>query len=276
MSTQIQNFYESFLTRNWTATTGDFNVSVAPTISEGIIVISPSSRTLREIVRFTATGTNAYGPFVRVSNIAHRGLGGTTAQSHTIGEKVRMNITAEHWTEMQDDIDSIVASGLPAGSLGDVMYHNGSNWGVSNFNEDLLTEDKIRTATVTLSSADILALHTTPKELLPAPGAGKINVVDEVIFSFTTGSVAYTGTGILRVLYTGDTTTNYLTNYGPAAVLTNSSYRIIGVYPNAEANTEYTLLTAGINNGVTLGTNSAFITGDGTLKVFIKYRILTL
>lgn len=111
MSTQIQNFYEATCTRNWTATTGDFNVSVLPTISEGIIVISPSSRTLREIVRFTATGTNAYGPFVRVSNIAHRGLGGTTAQSHTIGEKVRMNITAEHWLEMQTDINNIVAAG---------------------------------------------------------------------------------------------------------------------------------------------------------------------
>lgn len=113
MSTQIQNFYEATITRNWTSTTGDFNVSVAPSISEGIIVISPSSRTLREIVRFTATGTNAYGPYVRISNIAHRGLGGTTAQSHTIGEKIRMNITAEHWTEMQTEIDEIVAQGSP-------------------------------------------------------------------------------------------------------------------------------------------------------------------
>lgn len=128
MSTQIQNFYESQITRNWTATTGDFNVSVAPTISEGIIVISPSDRVRREIVRFTATGTNAYGPFVTVSNIAHRGLGGTTAQVHTIGEKVRMNITAEHWTEIQDDIDSIVAGGLPAGSEGKVIVHNGTTW----------------------------------------------------------------------------------------------------------------------------------------------------
>lgn len=132
MSTEIQNFYEATITRNWTATTGDFNVSVAPTISEGIIVISPSSRTLREIVRFTATGTNAYGPFVTISDIAHRGLGGTTAQVHSIGEKVRMNITAEHWTEMQDDIDSIVAAGLPAGSEGQAIVHNGTTWVAGN------------------------------------------------------------------------------------------------------------------------------------------------
>ena len=111
MSTQIQNFYEATCTRNWTATTGDFNVSVAPTISSGIIVISPSSRTLREIVRYTATGTNAYGPFVTVSNIAHRGMGGTTAQVHTIGEKVRMNITAQHWDELAQ-----VESGIEAPS----------------------------------------------------------------------------------------------------------------------------------------------------------------
>lgn len=120
MSTQIENFYESQITRNWTATTGDFNVSVAPTISEGIIVISPSSRTLREIVRYTATGTNTYGPFVRVSNVAHRGLGGTTAQVHSIGEKVRMNITAEHWDEVSLVSSGIVAPATTPTKIGDI------------------------------------------------------------------------------------------------------------------------------------------------------------
>ena len=111
MSTQIQNFYESKITRNWTATTGDFNVSVAPTISSGYLVISSSSTTLREIVKFSATGTNAYGPFVTISNIGDRGLGGTTAQVHSIGEKVRMNITAQHWDEV-----ALVTSGIVAPS----------------------------------------------------------------------------------------------------------------------------------------------------------------
>ena len=103
MTTRVQDFYKATITRNWTATTGDFNISVAPTITEGIIVISPNSTTQREIVRYTATGTNQYGPFVTISDVADRGLSGTTAQSHIIGEQVRMNVTAVHWDELLAD-----------------------------------------------------------------------------------------------------------------------------------------------------------------------------
>ena len=99
MSLQIQNFYKTTITRNWSTTTGDFNVSTKPTISSGYLVVSPNNSTLREIIKYTATGTNSYGDFVTISNIADRGLGGTTAQTHTIGETIRMNITAQHWEE---------------------------------------------------------------------------------------------------------------------------------------------------------------------------------
>jgi len=113
MSTIIQNFYKAIITRNWTATTGDFNVSVKPTSSSGWLVISPNNSTLREIIKYTATGTNAYGDYVTISNVSDRGIGGTTAQTHTIGESIRMNITAEHWKELNDTIDGIVAAGAP-------------------------------------------------------------------------------------------------------------------------------------------------------------------
>lgn len=113
MPTQLQNFYKTTITRNWSATTGDFNVSTKPTISSGWLVVSPNNTTLREIIKYTATGTNAYGDFITVSNIGDRGLGGTTAQTHTIGESVRMNITAQHWADLNADISAIVAAGAP-------------------------------------------------------------------------------------------------------------------------------------------------------------------
>lgn len=97
MSLTLQNFYKATITRNWSATTGDFNVSVAPTVSPGYIVVSPNNSTLREIVYYTATGSNSYGDYITVSDIGDRGIGGTTAQTHTIGETVRMNVTAQHW-----------------------------------------------------------------------------------------------------------------------------------------------------------------------------------
>lgn len=110
----IQNFYKAKLTRNWSATTGDFNVSVKPTSPNGWLVLSPNNTTLREIVRFTATGTNIYGDFITIANLADRGVGGTVAQTHTIGEDIRMNINAEYWAEL---IASAVAPTIELGTV---------------------------------------------------------------------------------------------------------------------------------------------------------------
>jgi len=110
MSKVIQNFYKSQLTQDWSIGTGNFYVEVKPTITDGWLVISPNNSGIREIIRYTSTGTDGNGDYVVVSQ---RGVGGTTEQIHTQGEPIRMNITAEYWAEMTDDINNIVASGVP-------------------------------------------------------------------------------------------------------------------------------------------------------------------
>lgn len=54
-----------------------------------------------------------------------------------------------------------------------------------------LAGDYLRKATVTLSSADILALHTTPVTLVAAPGAGKWLLPHRITGVLTYGSAAY-------------------------------------------------------------------------------------
>lgn len=139
--------------------------------------------------------------------------------------------------------------------------------------------DKVQVATVTLSSADILALHNTPKTLLAAPGVGKINVIDEVIFSFTAGT-QYANGNDLRIKYSTGPNANEanLVNYIGNGRIVSVSSSIGGYYPPAEAPTEFTILTEGVNDSVhILGSNATpFITGTGTAKLFIKYRIITL
>jgi len=110
MSKIIQNFYKSTLSLDWSIGTGNFYVTTKPTITDGWLVISPNNSTIREIVRYTSTGTDGNGDYVVVSI---RGVGGTTEQTHTQGEPIRMNITAEYWAEMTDDINNIVAAGVP-------------------------------------------------------------------------------------------------------------------------------------------------------------------
>lgn len=110
MSKQLQNFYKQTLSLDWSIGTGTFYVTVKPTISDGWLVISPNNSNLREIVRYTTTGTDANGDYVGVTE---RGVGGTTEQTHTVGEPIRMNITAEYWNDMNTDIANIVAAGVP-------------------------------------------------------------------------------------------------------------------------------------------------------------------
>jgi len=107
----IQNFYKETITRAVTLTGAtNIYVSALPTPSEGYVVISPSSSSLREIVYYTAKGTDSNGTYLTVT-LANRGLGGTTAQTHAIGEPVRMNVTAEHIKEISDALDQIAAAG---------------------------------------------------------------------------------------------------------------------------------------------------------------------
>lgn len=104
----IQNFYKTTVSQTWETGTGIRYISTKPTPTEGWLVISPNNETLREIVFYTSTGTDSTGDYVVV---ATRGVGGTSDQTHEIGELVRMNITAEHWDEVSDALDSIVAAG---------------------------------------------------------------------------------------------------------------------------------------------------------------------
>jgi len=56
---------------------------------------------------------------------------------------------------------------------------------------------------VIVTSAEIKALHTTPKMLVAAPGAGQLNVPVKIVLVFTNG-VPYTGGGLLYVGYQQD------------------------------------------------------------------------
>lgn len=56
---------------------------------------------------------------------------------------------------------------------------------------------------VTLTSAQILALNTTPATLLAAPGVGMYHSIDEIVFKApVAGSVAYTGANAVEIRYT--------------------------------------------------------------------------
>ena len=133
-----------------------------------------------------------------------------------------------------------------------------------------LAEDQLRVATVSVSSAEIKALHTTPKTLIAAPGAGKAVIVDEVIYSFTVGT-QYANGDQMTCRYNGDTTNVII---GPTAAQINGASSFIDTAYPAVAQTP--IVATNVVFELKLLSGTAYITGTGTLKVFIKYRIITL
>ncbi len=94
-----QNFFTTTLSSSIVA--GDTTIPLVsvPTPSEGYLVIEPDSSTNREIIYYTSVG----GSFVTCPSAASgRGVGGTTAISHSSGATVQLNNNAEYWTGLQD------------------------------------------------------------------------------------------------------------------------------------------------------------------------------
>lgn len=96
----LQNFFKTTISTNWATGTGNRYITTLPSPSSGWLVVSPNNSSLREIVRYTAKGTDINGNYI---TIAERGVGGTTDQVHTVNEPIRMNITAEYWADIYVD-----------------------------------------------------------------------------------------------------------------------------------------------------------------------------
>lgn len=94
----FENFFSTTLSSTITASDTVIYLNALPSGSEGYLVIEPDSTTNKEIIYYTSKGVN----FVTCPSVADgRGVGGTTAQSHSSGATVQMNTTAEMLEDIQ-------------------------------------------------------------------------------------------------------------------------------------------------------------------------------
>lgn len=95
----FQNFFSTVLSSTITATDTTIYLNTLPTPSEGYLVIEPDSDTNKEIIYYTSKGAN----YVTCPDVATgRGVGGTTAASHSSGATVQRNVVAEDLREVQN------------------------------------------------------------------------------------------------------------------------------------------------------------------------------
>ncbi len=130
-----------------------------------------------------------------------------------------------------------------------------------------MEDQQVEVIDVTISSAEMLALFTTQKVLVPAPGAGKCIIVESVYSTIDYNSAAYAiaGSDTMNILYSGGSTVCQLTEaYLEAAADARQAQRALT-----------TAVTPLVNTAVTAKMSTTNpTTGNSAVKIRVYYRIV--
>lgn len=123
-----------------------------------------------------------------------------------------------------------------------------------------------------VTSANILAMNGAAVNLIAAPPAGFAAMVQNVVFIMTRTATAYANGGTVQLVYTGGAVSPHGGSM-PASVVTTggAGTALNGNGPQSGANGIVIPTATGID--ITNST-APFITGTGTMKVIIDYRVI--
>ncbi len=123
-------------------------------------------------------------------------------------------------------------------------------------------------ANVTIPSADVLTLDSTPYEIVAAPGAGFAIEVISCSVKLAFNSAAYTGGVILRL----GTTTGQPVMQNTVLDATQTTIRPLAT--TAATTVGYVIMAE--NAALTIDVPSPVATGDSDIEVFVHYRLLSV
>lgn len=138
----------------------------------------------------------------------------------------------------------------------------------------------VRTASITLSQANLTAMNGAAVNLIAAPGSGKIIIVDEIEWFHSYATAAYTNGGVVAFQYTGSTAIAKVA----AAIVTEASSSTRFIKPSVfdiDNSTGSTPVSSAalVNLGVDItNATAAFAAGNASnvVKVAIRYHVYTL
>jgi hypothetical protein len=162
---------------------------------------------------------------------------------------------------------------ISAGSCGDTTHSCGLTYDAKGrltaaTNNTIATGSTVSTGSLT--SAQVLALSTTPITLVAAQGSGTLIVVDSIAVEQVYSGTAYTFTGTLSFRYTNGAGPS-LANTCASSILTSAATEICIV-------TALTTLVAGTsitNDAIVISASAAPTVGTGTLSYAVKYHVVT-
>jgi hypothetical protein len=144
----------------------------------------------------------------------------------------------------------------------------------SGFNVDNI----LRVASVAISAAEFNGMYAAPKQLIAAPGANKLIVVDRLELIMTFGAAQFASGGVVAAQY--DSTVHgagvLATNSEAAADFTGAAASTTFVFNGNAGNTVGAMpFSTTVNKGLYLSNaTGAFTTGDSTFVAKVHYRIV--
>lgn len=120
-----------------------------------------------------------------------------------------------------------------------------------------------------ISSAQILALNATPVQIAPAPGVGRVILVDRILLKMVRTGTAYASGGALEFRYTNAAGSKVSADIAASVVTTGGA----GTEFNTVAGVVTTLTP--VANAIIVIDNAtgAFTTGTGTAVIEVYYKI---
>jgi hypothetical protein len=159
---------------------------------------------------------------------------------------------------------------LPTGTIAVTQAANTNNTTVAT--TAYVDRTQIFPASLSLTSAEILTLNTTPITIVAAPGAGKYIEVISATGEYTFITAAYTANTVLQLINTGATNPIAINQ----AILTGT-VNLIYQFNVAASTTQVTatqiLTNTALQVKVQTGNPSL---GSGTVKIKVLYRIVTI
>ncbi len=240
-----------FLTPNVVSSTATTSSTIAATTDITVYTITAAAA-----ATLPAT-TGQYGGLVLSNRTGGQGL--TTVQNAATSTA---NVTLTPASG-----DAIVGPTILAPGQYALLSSNGGGIWYSDVNDGASGGGaSVQSTVVPLTSANILALNTTPLSLVASPGSGKATKVLNIGLKMTTTATQYANGGALEFRYTNGSGTKVSADIAAAVITTT-------------AGTSYTAVM-GIEASLTLVTAAAivvnaasadFITGTGTGVFFIQY-----
>lgn len=123
------------------------------------------------------------------------------------------------------------------------------------------TAESISKAVVNVSSSEILALNTVPKELVPAPGANRAILVHDIFIIYNYGTAEYQTNTTLSIVF------------GTTGNISNIANLINQTVDKATKAAYTTSFAYELNQSLNVTMVGAPTNGDGTLKFIVYYTI---